>query len=262
MNSLNNILNFSHTRSEIPSPKNYTDDHFHNTYEMYFFLSGDVDYVVGDSTYSLQPYDLLLIRPGVYHYPKILSDAPYERSIMNFTPDLIEEELQPVLSENRVRYCFENNKLIKRLYSALDEAKLSADKTDFRSFCRLALNMFLLQLKYAPTGNENAQIIHPTLSKILRYIDGHLQEALNASDVANRFFVSSSWIFHMFKKHLQIPYKQYVNRRKMLHAQQLVQSGTPPTQAALLCGFDEYTTFYRQYKSHYGIAPNADKDAP
>ena len=262
MNILNDKVRFFHSRSELPPPNPYSHDHFHNHYEFYLFLSGDVDYVVGDSTYSLQSYDLLLIKPSVYHYPKILSEMPYERVVINFPLDAVEEELRPILNENRVRYRFESNKLVKRLYSTLDELRKNASESDTKTFCRQTINMLLLQLKYAPDDNENAQIIHPTLSKILQYIDEHLDEALDAKSIANRFFVSTSWVFHIFKKHLQIGYKQYVNHRKMLHAQQLVQSGTPPTQVVLLCGFEEYTTFYRQYKRHFGISPQTDKETP
>lgn len=255
-------ITFSHTRSEIPSPKTFTNDHFHNSYEIYFFLSGDVDYVVNDATYSLQPYDLLLIKSSVYHYPKILSEKPYERIVINFTPDAIDEELHPILYDERVRYRFENDKLVKRLFASLDEIKRSANQKDMLTFCRFAVNLLLLQTKYAPADKESPQIIHPTLSKILQYIDENLNHALEVTTIAKEFYVSPSWVFHIFKKHLQISYKQYVNHRKMLYAHQLVLSGTPPTQAALLCGFQEYTTFYRQYKRQFGVSPQEDKETP
>lgn len=148
----------------------------------------------------MHAYDLLLIKPSVYHYPKILSDKPYERCIINFHPDVIAEELLPILSETRVRYRFESNKLVKRLYSSLSEMKKIASTEDMKTFSRQAVNMLLLQLKYAPHDNENAQIIHPTLSKILQYIDEHLDEALDAKSIANRFFVSTSWVFHIFQE--------------------------------------------------------------
>lgn len=259
MDNPNNNLLFFHSKSAL-TPLN-PRDHFHNTYEFYLLINGDVEYVVGDATYSLQPYDLLLIKASVYHYAKLLSDKPYERFCINFTLEDVAEELRPILNETRVRYPFQNNKLMKNLYAALDALKETASYDDTLTFCRQIVNMLLLQLKYAPSENENAQITHPTLSKILNYIDEHLHETLNANDIAEIFFVSTSWISYIFKKHFHIPYKQYVNHRKMLHAQQLIQSGTPPTQTALLCGFEEYATFYRQYKRHFGTSPQTDKKA-
>ena len=156
---------------------------------------------------------------------------------------------------------------VKRTFTALfeegaslDEIKRSANQKDMLTFCRFAVNLLLLQTKYAPADKESPQIIHPTLSKILQYIDENLNHALEVTTIAKEFYVSPSWVFHIFKKHLQISYKQYVNHRKMLYAHQLVLSGTPPTQAALLCGFQEYTTFYRQYKRQFGVSPQEDKE--
>ena len=250
-------IKYSHTCQQEPLGNVY-GNHFHNTYEFYLFLSGDVEYIVGDTTYSLKPYDLLLIKPTVYHYPKIQSGKPYERFVINFTADVIDESLKEVLNTSRVRYSFGEVGFIKRLYSAFDEY-IELNEDDAYVFCKQAVNMLLLQLKHAKPDLEDAQIIHPTLSRMLRYIDDNLSEDLDVESISSRFFVSPSWVFHSFKEQFHISYKKYVNHKKLLYAQQLIQKGMSANEASISCGFSEYTTFYRQYQKQFGISPSKEK---
>ena len=257
MNTEIGKIKYSHTCQEEPLGNVY-GNHFHNTYEFYLFLNGDVEYIVGDTTYLLKPYDLLLIKPTLYHYPKIQSSKPYERFVINFTEDVIDTSLKEVLSTTRVRFSFSDEGFIKRLYETFD-AYIKLDEKDAYVFCKQAVNMLLLQLKHAKPDNDDAQIIHPTLSKMLRYIDDNLSDELDVESISSKFFVSPSWVFHSFKEQFHISYKQYVNHKKLLYAQQLIRKGTPSNEACISCGFGEYTTFYRQYKKQFGISPSKEK---
>lgn len=252
-----NKIKYFHTRYETPVPNVY-GNHFHNNYELYFFLSGDVEYIVGDTTYILKPYDLLLIQPTLYHYPKIQSSRPYERFVINFSIQDVEPTLKEVLDTTRVRFSFSDDGFVKNLYSTFDQ-HIKSSKEDADIFSRQALNMLLLQLKFAKSDVEDAQIIHPTLSKMLRYIDENLSEDLDVESISNKFFVSPSWVFHSFKEHFHISYKRYVNHKKLLYAQQLIQKGVSANEACASCGFSEYTTFYRQYVKQFGITPAQEK---
>ena len=135
-----------------------------------------------------------------------------------------------------------------------------ASAEDMEVATKQFLNLLLLQMKYASPAENAAQEIHPTLSKILQYIDEHLTEDLSAEALANSFFVSSSWIYQVFHNDLGIRLSGYVNNKRVLLAQRLMQSGTPPTQVYLACGFQEYSTFYRQYKKRFGCSPKLDKN--
>ena len=100
---------------------------------------------------------------------------------------------------------------------------------------------------------------HPTLEAILKYVNEHPEAELTAEKLAAKFFVSVSCVVHAFRKNLGISLMQYVNQKKVLYAQKLIQQGVSPTEAALQCGFDTYTTFYRQYKKTLNRLPKADK---
>ena len=43
--------------------------HYHEFYELIFFLSGHVSYIVGDRSMKLEPGDMLIIPPNTLHNP-------------------------------------------------------------------------------------------------------------------------------------------------------------------------------------------------
>lgn len=59
------------------------EPHYHEFYELLYFISGHVDYIIGDEIYHLQNDDLLIIPPNVMHNP-IFADfrVPYERYVL------------------------------------------------------------------------------------------------------------------------------------------------------------------------------------
>ena len=57
--------------------------HQHDFYEVYFFISGNVEYSVEGKSYLLKEGDLLLINPLELHQPRIGPDQnPYERIVL------------------------------------------------------------------------------------------------------------------------------------------------------------------------------------
>jgi AraC-like DNA-binding protein len=49
---------------------------------------------------------------------------------------------------------------------------------------------------------------------------------------------------------------KYVTAKRLGLAQQEILSGTPFGEAAYNAGFNDYTTFFRAYKSFYGSPPS------
>ena len=61
--------------------------HHHDFYEIYFFISGQVEYQIEGRSYQLQPGDLLLISPLELHQPIFESVVqPYERIVLWISP--------------------------------------------------------------------------------------------------------------------------------------------------------------------------------
>ncbi len=71
---------YHHYRNDKPP---MIDFHQHVFYEIYIFISGDVNYIIEGRTYKLRPGDILLTNNSDIHRPEIApSQFPYERIII------------------------------------------------------------------------------------------------------------------------------------------------------------------------------------
>lgn len=247
---------FEYKETECPRQEQFYP-HLHGAFEFYYFWEGDVEYIVGESVYRLQKNDLLVIRPTVYHYPRICSGERYVRLVFNFPQELYPADLTAETLPVRIR--LSPNGRIARAFSDAIYAVERFSEEDSLSALHHLLNMIFLYLRYdVRQESERTDILHPLLNKILRYIDDNLGSPFDLNDLARRFFISPSWLTHMFKKHLHISVMQYITRKKILYAQALIRSGATPTEAAKACSLGNYSTFYRQYKRYLGINPKEE----
>ena len=91
----NENISFGYTESREMTTK--YDLHCHNFYEIYFFVEGDVDYLVEGTYYKPEPGSLLLFAPNAFHGVKINSRAPYKRYTLHFDQNLLLPERRSFL---------------------------------------------------------------------------------------------------------------------------------------------------------------------
>ena len=96
------------------------------------------------------------------------------------------------------------------------------------------------------------------VEQIICYIDAHLLENLSASTLAKVFLVSKSNLDCVFKKSQGCTLYAYVMKKRLLWARQKIKEGNSAGEVAYLCGFTEYSSFYRQYKRMFGVSPKID----
>ncbi len=250
-------MTFANERTETPRQSMFTS-HIHNDYELFYFVEGDADYVIGSAVYHMNRRDLLVIKPGDYHYLRLRSSQPYERYIINFD----EGDLQ--LPEGAVQqtgmFHIASDSMIHRFFEDLPKVRAAFSQEEQKAFVRSGITMVLLLLKH---HMQQRQVLpeegNLVLKQILQYIDQHPQEAITAGELASRFYVSTSWIVHIFQRCLGISLMQYVREKRIRYAQALIQQGAAPMEVAVQCQFENYATFYRQYKAVLGCSPKEDK---
>lgn len=248
-----------HSATKKPKLKDFYNSHIHNNYEILFFCDGDADFIIGGSIYHLQKNDLLLIKPSVYHYLRLLSARTYERVVIHFHENALLEELVPFVRNMENFYHIEPNSPIKRLFDNIRESSDVFTQEEFSYLAKTSLNHIILNLKHFSSHAIKEKIpTNSNLEMILLYIDENPTLPLTIATLSEKFNLSQSWIAHSFKKVLDISPSQYINRKKIVYAQSLINMGIPPVQAAEMCGYVNYTTFYRQYKKYLETSPAQD----
>lgn len=254
-----NPFRYHHQIYSTPNKNNHYS-HMHNDYELFFFFDGDVDYVIGSSTYRLNKNDLLFIKPTQYHCLQVVSFQPYEWTHINFPIEMLTPQNQEVVKQMQEVYHIPSNHPIKAFFDDLKKSESFFSEEEFLYYKKTALNLILCHLKYIKEEQVQAPVTkNMPLQSILQYIDDNIEKPITTKILSNVFFVSPSWIEHTVKNYLNISAKQYINLKKILYAQQLIRSGMTATQAAELCSYNNYSTFFRQYNHFLGKDPLSDK---
>ena len=247
-----------HHAAKIPQKDGF-HRHMHNGYEILYFLRGDAEYIIEGSVYRLKPRDLLFIHPRTFHYLNPLSDATYERFVINFPESRIPPSLRSFVESSKEIYRVPKGALLDLFFEAWARAEIEFPEEESLEYLDTALSTVLLFLKHLPE-EETVEPIREnhTLESILHYIDAHPEEPLSAEILSAKFYMSTSWIVHTFKKSLGISLMQYIEKKRILYAEEQIRTGKSPTTVAKLCHFESYSTFYRQYKKVLGHSPQED----
>jgi YesN/AraC family two-component response regulator len=250
---------YSHQKITTPDQKRFPK-HMHNDFEILYFIHGDADYIVESSVYHLKKNDLLLITPRIYHNLIPKSSVSYERFVINFTEDEISSLVANDMSSTPGIFSIPAESYINHFFEAWSDCENLFDQEELECFIKKGLSSVLLFLKYYEKKSVNFPIQENlTLQNILQYIDQNPEEIITAESLSAKFFVSVSWIVHIFQKYLGISLMKYISKKKMLYAQQLIRAGYSPTDVAERCNFENYATFYRQYKKILHKSPKEDK---
>lgn len=247
--------------------------HHHDFYEIYFFISGEVNYLIESRNYQLKPGDILLISPLELHHPHILpqnEEAPYERIVL-WISRIYLEELSSL--ESDLSKCFDiksknHTNLLrpreddKAMFTFLTEQLL--EESSYRQFggdlaarslitqILIRLNRYLLKEQAeVKTMDQSERII----SDILRYINENLSSEISLDDLSSRFFVSKYHLSREFRRLVGTSVYRYIIQKRLLTAKQMMISGESPTSVSAACGFGDYTSFYRAFRGEYGISP-------
>lgn len=250
--SLSYLTNYNLTQEDTKSFYR----HFHNDYEVFVFIKGEIEYIVEDKVYSLEPYQLLILKPKQYHFAVIKNKAVYSRMIINFTieDELTEKLLEPdFLDLNLYPETLSLLKFILR-----NQAGFS--KKDFTQLILNTIKSFLiihnnLETKELPS---HYMTLNPFIRKALLYIDENIQSKITLNDLAAELNINPYYFSRIFKQALGESPISYVRKKQLIRAQELIENGEYPTQVFYKFGFSDYSSFYRAYKAFFKKSPSED----
>lgn len=246
--------------------------HTHNLFEIYFFLDGNVSYLVEGNLYPMRPGTLMLMRPGEMHCANIKSDCHYERCYFYFAEsDLKELDPQQALLKpffarslgSRNRYGREELDM-DFLLSCLKRIEKAADNPALQHlYIKTYLPVILCEIYDSftdPSDSSGApayeeDIIH----EIIHYINQNLGADLSLEHLEKRFYISKPYLGSRFKQATGTTVWNYILTKRLILANQLLQSGKPATEVAHSCGFSDYSAFYRAYKKKFDVSPRTTR---
>lgn len=244
--------------------------HHHDFYEVYFFLSGNVQYNIENRSYLLTPGDVLLISPMELHQPMFGTEQrEYERIVLwidklflegfswageSFTAcfDTGSPNHSNLLRPEGVSRQF----LMFLLEQLLSENSSPEPYHEITALSYLAQVLVLLnRLALQQRREDLLTAPDSTVYNVLGYINEHYNENLTLDELANKFFISKYHLSREFQRLVGTSVHRYIVQKRLVMAKQMLSSGKPSSEVYQHCGFGDYSNFYRAFKAEYQISP-------
>ena len=247
--------------------------HAHPYYEIYFFVQGHVRIIVEGTDIQPQRGDVFIYPPGVMHRCIHLdTDISYERFYYYLTPAFLqaissaEFDIPQTLAQMTAgdHYYFHVDgagldQLIQKVDESINtsESLLPADKL----MNRFRMGQLLVQsISMMTTNDMMPQSEYSSrMSALIHYINQHASEQVSLDQLEEVFYASKYVLMKEFKEYTGITIHQYLLIRRVLMAQEMIRQGMKPKEAAAHCGFQDYTSFYRAFKTRAGVSPEEYK---
>lgn len=245
--------------------------HTHDYYELYFFVSGKTLYYIDGKEYEFKKGDFVIIPPNVPHQSILdASPTPYTGYAIFITLPFLQNlaEMEEKIAYP-FRYALDNKQYIFHTPLPTWHGILSAFQMIDKEFhndkyCHqfaayistVNLIILLSRTVYYLTNKEvDIKPNEVLMMNIKNYLDVNYFNELTLEGTAQKFFIGSSTLSHLFKEQIGVSFYQYVIQLRLEAAKNDILAHKPASKVYRVNGFKDYSNFYKAFKKRYGVAP-------
>ena len=247
--------------------------HAHSMHELNYYISGKGSINIEGTNYTMLPRCIILLQAGEAHRPEFHSGYPSERVVCHFSPSVLEtldptHILEKCISHRPLGYknqystdILNNNLIHSCMWALMADDFNTLEEAHQRLLILSCLHMTLCELRRCFEFPEfkAAQVADSIVNKAIIYINEHLTEDFNLDVLSEICYIEKSYLNNRFKRVTGSTIWEFIIVKRLLLAQKYIRSGMKTTEAAIKCGWNDYSSFYRRYKLQFGISPRAEK---
>lgn len=257
-----------HTSTDASKP------HTHDYFQIYYIARGRLTHYVENASSVLSRGDMFIIPPGSLHYIAPGPDADFYT--FSFQPDIFGEtnhcnrlvnhflstltanrEIQPKItlpSEELLPTEGIMEQMLKNFTAkplGYGEALRAYGVLLLTQFARLYYESMPLTLSPGPENNRQA-ILH-----CVQYIKDNFAENITLSDITRMCSMSKSCFCDLFRQVTGTSFRKYLSQCRIEKAIHYIRQGYKITAIYGLCGYNDFSTFYRNFKEVTGLSPES-----
>lgn len=154
----------------------------------------------------------------------------------------------------------ERERLVHLLYCLMDEQNTSAD-SPFQIGNMLVISALQLMVRDVYTTQlldrkQPSESNYSAVISCIRYIEQHLADDIGTKDLVKVAALSQSSLYNAFKLHTGMPVRQYITQRRIQQSLRLLREGMSIADAAAAVGFQDFSTYYRNFVKCMGVSPS------
>ena len=268
--------NISCSYKEEPIDSKIRFLHCHDGYEVLMMKRGNVDMQIEDRMITLQPGDIVLIPPYVFHFARQQSTDTYCRVVLNMKEALIQSLIASNESYRHITDVFYqtpdyhihvNGSTLRQLIDlacALEATSGSkADAYGATILSKSLLSIILVILNRQAAASSVAPILPQTqtpsmpkvVTDVIHYVDQNLAGDLSVSGIAESVHLNSVYLTRRFRQYSGLSLQQDIIEKRLAEAKRMLRNGQSPTEVCYACGFNNYSNFSRTFTNHVKISP-------
>ena len=258
MDSIRSLMHFNF----IATPEFST--HYHLNPEFFYLLKGNMDVKIDDKTYHMGSGDIVLINANKSH--TVTSGEGILGARFEIDYHLLAEYMG---STQLIFWCnttADKNTAYDQLRTLLDRILTRYFEKDEKS--ALYLNALYFETVYVLTSNfmiktddarldlENSQD-RIRLREIQNYIQANYQSQVSLNDLAEKLYLSNTYLSRYIKKHLGMTFVEYLNNIRLFHAvDELMYSDKTLTRIAFDNGYPTSAAFTKAFREMFHQSPS------
>ena len=242
------------------------NQHWHSYCQLVYVRRGAGSVIIDGSFFPVSEGDVVIIRRNEPHCFAIFEEK-LETYELKF--DIVSSE-KDFINDGPRLFCRDNEGAIRR---AIKQIEQESDTTDALSTNIIALELckiilLMRRISSCPQAEPAAELAETDNKKdaLLKKIDGYIQANLHKNftirDMASDLYMEYSYLSRLFSAKYGIRLKQYINRKRLMNAKELI-TGTDMTmtEIATKCGFETLYRLERIFKAEEGISPTELRNA-
>ena len=270
-NVIGDDLYYHHTFTERLGASYYHAPGAHRQHEVLLLMRGDVSYVIEGETYKVCEGDMIFVAPNEIHTLKINGDEPYERIVLLFDMQVLDEMMKElnvdlgafsyvgknkfhVIGRDQVRE-FSLDRLLFDIISYDEEDKYK------RLLIMSKLIRFVVNIDKMIEKNKDNFVLPDSrdglITSAVDYINKHLRGQIRLDEMAESLLTSKSTLCHRFSSVMNMTVTQYIALKRMHLAEELLREGVGAAEVAAEVGYDNYTSFYYNFRRVMGRSPTS-----
>lgn len=251
---------------------NMINKHFHDSYEIYYLLEGERFYFIDKEIYHVRAGSLVLINREQIHKTSAVEEGWHERILLQINRDIFAPFLIGLGLPNPedlfanyygvIELDHGDRKVVAGIFEQLlTEMQLKQEHYELQVKLKLAELMIIIN-RYCKNQLTTVDTFKPHLGKhvkvnqVATYIWEHSDTNESLEVIADKFYISKSYLSRIFKEVTGFTINEYMNLARIKKAKNLLaHSEYTVTEISERMGYDSITYFERVFKKFTGLSP-------
>lgn len=286
---------------KIPSAgRGMKTEHYHDFYELYFYLGDGMKYFIDNKSYYVKKYDLILIDKFTYHRTSYNEKGAKERILFY----LDESVFDIICSSNSYNISDEadkktidsntadSNDLKRQLINLFRKKKVSFSGEFSKYFLDRTMNNILpyyydktnpaigqlqarlitleLLLEIVKMDQNNLLIEDDSVltiqekrvSDIVNYINANFNKQITLDELSGMFYINKYYLCHIFKEVTGMSITNFINRKRLAEAKKLLKyTDYNVTEISEMVGFNNVSRFISLFKEKFEQTPRIFRES-